>query len=66
MYDSSSHILYFKNNYPGLKAENGPDFSIMADKEELYRGVLWPSKSAGCFIPVLLFQYAPSISTALN
>lgn len=46
LYDSSTHILYFKTNHPEFKTEKSSTFSLLADGEEIYKGVFWPPYSS--------------------
>lgn len=46
LYDSSTHILYLKTNHPEFKTEKSSTFSILANGEEIYKGVFWPSYSS--------------------
>ena len=41
LYDSSTHILYFKTNHPEFKTEKSSTFSLLANGEEIYKGVFW-------------------------
>jgi hypothetical protein len=46
LYDSSTHILYLKNNHPEFKIEESSTFSLLANGEEIYKGVFWPAYSS--------------------
>jgi len=46
LYDSSTHIFYFKTNHPEFKTEKSSTFSLLANGEEIYKGVFWPSYSS--------------------
>lgn len=56
LYDSSTHILYLKTNHPEFKAEKSSTFSLLANGEEIYKGVFWPSYSSS-------LPYGPYISS---
>jgi hypothetical protein len=46
LYDSSTHILYLKTSHPEFKNEKFSAFSLLANGEEIYKGVFWPSYSS--------------------
>jgi hypothetical protein len=46
LYDSSTHIFYLKTNHPEFKNEKSFSFSILANGEEIYKGVFWPMYSS--------------------
>jgi hypothetical protein len=46
LYDSSTHILYFKTNHPEFKTDKSSTFSLLANGEEIYKGVFWPPYSS--------------------
>jgi hypothetical protein len=46
LYDSSTHIFYFKTNQPEFKTEISSTFSLLANGEEIYKGVFRPSYSS--------------------
>jgi len=46
LYDSSTHIFYFKTNHPEFKSDKSSTFSLLADGEVIYTGVFWPSFSS--------------------
>jgi hypothetical protein len=46
LYDSSTHIFYFKTNHPEFKTEKSSTFSLLANEEEIYKGVFWPPYSS--------------------
>lgn len=46
LYDSSTHIFYFKTNQPEFKTDKSSAFSLLATGEEIYKGVFWPSYSS--------------------
>lgn len=46
LYDSSTHIFYLKTNHPEFKNDNSSGFSILANGEEIYKGVFWPMLSS--------------------
>jgi hypothetical protein len=54
LYDSSTHIFYFKTNHPEFKTEKSSTFSLLANGEEIYNGVFWPPYSSS-------FPYGPFI-----
>lgn len=45
LYDSSTHIFYFKTNHPEFINQNSSTFSLLADGEEIYKGIFWPPYS---------------------
>jgi hypothetical protein len=63
LYDSSTHILYFKTSHHDLITEKSATFSVLADGEEIYRGVFWPAYSSslpyGAFIGSYLTSFYP-------
>jgi hypothetical protein len=63
LYDSSTHILYFKTSHPFFNTEKSATFSVLADGEEIYRGVFWPPYSSslpyGAFIGSYLTSFYP-------
>lgn len=46
LYDSSTHIFYFKSNHPEFKTENSSAFSLFANGKEIYQGVFWSMVSS--------------------
>lgn len=46
LYDSSTHIFYFKTDHPEFKTEKASNFSVSAYGEEIYNGVFWPPYSS--------------------
>ena len=42
LYDSSTHIAYFKTNHPEFKTDKASTFSLLVHEEEIYKGVFWP------------------------
>ena len=73
LYDSSTHIFYFKTNHPELKVENISHFTFLANGDEIYKGVLLPVYSsflpAGPFIfsfPSFYQDYALKIEIWIN
>ena len=42
LYDSSAHIFYFKTNHPEFKSIKSSGFSLLANEEEIYKGVFRP------------------------
>ena len=60
LYDSSSHILYFKTAHPELSFEKTQGFSFLAEGKEVYHGVFLPGPSS--YIPSGPFIFSsPSI-----
>jgi hypothetical protein len=61
LYDSSTHIFYFKTNHPELKTGSTDKFFILADGQEIYQGPFLPGYSsylpAGPFIPSYPYFY---------
>jgi hypothetical protein len=43
MYDSSTHILYFKELHPEFDKIGQSTFTFLADGEEIYTGSFWPA-----------------------
>ncbi len=56
LYDSSTHIFYFRTNHPEFKTDKSSSFSLLANGEEIYKGVFWPSYSSS-------LPYGPYISS---
>ncbi len=54
LYDSSTHILYFKTNHPEFITEQSSGFSILASGDEIYKGMFYEPFSStlpyGAFI----------------
>lgn len=46
LYDSSTHILYLKTSHPEFKNLKSSTFSLLANGEEVYKGVFWPPYSS--------------------
>lgn len=46
LYDSSTHILYFKTNHPEFKTESTSTFAFLANGEEIYKGIFLPGYSS--------------------
>lgn len=61
LYDSSTHIFYFKTNHPEFKTESKDKFSVLANGQEIYQGPFLPGYSsylpAGPFIPSFPYFY---------
>jgi hypothetical protein len=61
LYDSSTHILYFKTNHPEFRTEKTSGFSILANGDEIYKGIFYPPYSStlpyGAFIGSFLSIY---------
>jgi hypothetical protein len=61
LYDSSTHIFYFKESHPEFKTDKFTGFSIYADGDEVYKGKFYEPYSSsmpygpfiGSFIPPL-------------
>lgn len=46
IYDSSTHIFYFKTSHPEFLTEKASKFSLMAYGNEIYNGIFWPPYSS--------------------
>jgi hypothetical protein len=46
LYDSSTHILYFKTSHPEFLIQNKSTFEFLANGEEIYSGVFYPGYSS--------------------
>jgi hypothetical protein len=46
LYDSSTHILYFRTDHPEFYTEKSSSFKLFADGQEVYEGVFWPAYSS--------------------
>jgi hypothetical protein len=46
MYDSSAHILYFKNEHPEFRSIEKGTFTFLDEGETVYTGYIWPSYSS--------------------
>ena len=61
LYDSSAHIFYFKDNHPEFKSIKSSGFSLLANGEEIYKGVfstlLSSSLPNGAYILKILSFY---------
>jgi hypothetical protein len=61
LYDSSTHILYFKTNHPEFRTEQSSGFSILANGDEIYKGMFYEPFSStlpyGAFIGSFLSIY---------
>jgi hypothetical protein len=61
LYDSSTHILYFKTNHPEFMTEKSSGFSILANGDEIYKGMFYEPYSSslpyGAFIGSFLSIY---------
>jgi hypothetical protein len=55
LYDSSTHIFYLKASHPEFREDKSAGFSLLANGEEIYKGVFWPMFSSslpfGPYIP---------------
>jgi hypothetical protein len=59
LYDSSTHIFYFKTNHPEFKSDKSSTFSLLANGEEIYKGVFRPAYSSS-------FPSGPFISSVFS
>lgn len=61
LYDSSTHILYFKKNHPEFITEKSSEFSILASGAVIYKGIFYEPYSStlpyGAFIGSFLSIY---------
>lgn len=61
LYDSSTHILYFRTNHPEFENCNQSSFSFYVGKDKIYQGSFWPSYlcsfPTGAFISTMPFFY---------
>jgi len=46
LYDSSTHILYFKSNHSEISDSKQSSFAFYADTFKIYQGSFWPSYSS--------------------
>lgn len=60
LYDSSTHILYFKTAHPELKLKKSLGFSFLANGDEIYHGVFLAAYSSYLPSGPFIFSY-PSI-----
>lgn len=69
LYDSSTHIFYFKTNHPEFKTIKASVFSILANDGEIYKGVFWPPYSSllpfGAYISSF-FSYYPDYTVRIE
>ena len=59
LYDSSTHIFYFRTNHPEFKTDKSSSFSLLAYGEEIYNGVFYPAYSSS-------LPYGPYISSGFS
>ena len=59
LYDSSTHIFYFKTNHPEFKSDKSSTFSLLSNEEEIYKGVFRPAYSSS-------FPSGPFISSVFS
>jgi hypothetical protein len=61
LYDSSTHILYFRTNHPEFENCNQSSFSFYVGEDKIYQGSFWPSYlcsfPTGIFISTMPFFY---------
>jgi hypothetical protein len=61
LYDSSTHILYFKENHPEFEKLRQPSFVLYAEGDTIYEGKIWPgyfsSLPSGVYIASAPFFY---------
>ena len=58
LYDSSTHIFYFKSNHPEFKTENSLTFSLLANGEEIFQGVFWGIISSALPYGPFIYSYS--------
>jgi hypothetical protein len=58
LYDSSTHIFYFKTSHPEFYSEKSSTFTLFANGEESYEGVFWSFLSSS--LPYGPCIYSPS------
>lgn len=46
LYDSSTHIFYFRSSHPEFKASKSSTFSVLLEGDEIYKGVFHPDYSS--------------------
>lgn len=69
LYDTSTHIIYFKNEYDEFKNLDQSTFTFLSDGDPIYSGSIWPGHSSsfpsGPFImsPSMYGNYALRISS---
>lgn len=56
LYDSSTHIFYFKNSHPDFKTSSNDKFSVLADGQMIYQGYFLAPYSS--FIPAGPFIFS--------
>ena len=57
LYDTSTHIIYFKNEYPDFRNLENGSFTFFDNGEPIYTGSLWPGYSS--LAPVSPFIITP-------
>lgn len=60
LYDSSTHILYFKKNHPEFDSIKAAPFIFYADTVKIYNGVFWPGYASS--IPSVPFVTSNPLS----
>jgi hypothetical protein len=43
LYDSSTHIMYFKTSHPEFEKNSGSTFAVIVKSDTIYRGDFWPA-----------------------
>lgn len=57
LYDTSTHIIYFKNDYPDFRNLENGSFTFYDNGEPIYTGSLWPGYSS--LVPMSPFIMTP-------
>ena len=61
LYDSSTHIIYFKEKHPEFDKIRQPSFALYDKGDTIYQGEIWPSYSSslpsGAYIATMPFFY---------
>lgn len=57
LYDTSTHIIYFKNEYPEFRNLENGSFTFYDNGEPVYTGSLWPGHSS--LAPMSPFIFTP-------
>ena len=61
LYDSSTHIIYFKENHPEFDKIRQPSFALYDKGDTIYQGEIWPSYNSslpsGAYISSMPFFY---------
>ena len=58
LYDSSTHIFYFKSNHPEFNTENSLTFSLLVNGEEIFQGVFWGIVSSALPYGPFIYSYS--------